>query len=104
MKSTWSKLHLTLKIGLIVFVLGAGPLLILLGLDVLGLIDAGNAVGPGIVAMLSFYPSIILILIGSILTVPIALTKSVFSTDLFFNIKFSIYISEILRLSNLVKQ
>jgi hypothetical protein len=68
MKSTWSKLHLTLKIGLIVFILGAGPLLIVLGLDALGLIDAGNAVGPGILAMLSFYPSIIMIIIGSILT------------------------------------
>lgn len=68
MKTTWSKLHLTLKIGLIVFVIGTGPLLILLGLDALGVIDAGNAVGPGILAMLSFYPSIILIVIGSILT------------------------------------
>ena len=68
MKSTWSKLHLALKIGLIVYVLGSGPLLILLGLDALGIIDAGNAVGPGILAMLSFYPSIILIIIGSILT------------------------------------
>ena len=68
MKSTWSKLHKTLKIGIIIFILGTGPLLILLGLDALGLIDAGNAVGPGILAMLSFYPSIILIIIGSILT------------------------------------
>ena len=68
MKSNWKKLHLTLKIGLIVFVLGASPLLILLGLDALGLIDAGNAVGPGILAALSFYPSVILIIIGSILT------------------------------------
>lgn len=68
MKSTWSKLHLTLKIGLILFVLGTGPLFFLLGLDALGLIDAGNAAGPGILAMLCFYPSIILIIIGSILT------------------------------------
>jgi hypothetical protein len=68
MKSTWSKWHLTLKIRLIVFVVGAGPLLILLGLDALGFIDAGNAVGPGFLAALSFYPSIILIIIGSILT------------------------------------
>lgn len=68
MKSTWRKLHLTLKIGLIIFVLGAGPLLILGGLDALGVIDIGNAVLPGILAMLSFYPSIILIIIGSILT------------------------------------
>lgn len=68
MKSTWSKLHKTLKIGIIILILGTGPLLILLGLDALGLIDAGNAVGPGILAVLSFYPSIILIIIGSILT------------------------------------
>lgn len=68
MKSTWSNLHLTLKIGLILFILGTGPLLILLGLDTLGLIDAGNAVGPGILAALSFYPSVILIIIGSIVT------------------------------------
>lgn len=68
MKSTWRKLHQTLKIGLIIFVIGSGPLLILLGLDALELIDVGNAVGPGILSMLSFYPSIILIIIGSILT------------------------------------
>jgi hypothetical protein len=68
MKSKWSKLHITLKIGLILFIVGSGPLLTVLGLDALGLVDAGNAVGPGILAMLSFYPSIALIIIGSILT------------------------------------
>lgn len=68
MKSTWDKLNKTLKVGLLLFVFGSGPLLILLGLDKLGLIDAGNAILPGILAMLSFYPSIILILIGSIIT------------------------------------
>lgn len=68
MNSTWSKLHLILKIGLLILILGSAPLLIVIGLDTIGLIDAGNAVGPGIVAVLSFYPSIILIIIGSILT------------------------------------
>ena len=68
MKSTWSKLHLTLKIGLIILVFGAGPLLVLLGLDALGLVDAENPVGPGLLAAISFYPSVILIIIGSILT------------------------------------
>lgn len=70
MKSNWNEFHLTLKVGLIVFVLGAGPLLILLGLDALGLIEAENAVEPDILvlAMLSFYPSIVLIIIGAILT------------------------------------
>ncbi|MFC2114309.1 hypothetical protein ACFLRI_03070 [Bacteroidota bacterium] len=68
MKSTWKKLHKTLKIGLIIFILGSGPLLVLIGLDAIGLVEAGNAVGFGILAMLSFYPSLILIIIGSILT------------------------------------
>lgn len=68
MKLTWSKLHLTLRIGILLFIIGSGPLLILMGLDALGLIDAGNPVGFGILAMLSFYPSIILMIIGSILT------------------------------------
>jgi hypothetical protein len=68
MKLTWSKLHLTLRIGILLFIIGSGPLLILMGLDALGLIDEGNPVGFGILAMLSFYPSIILMIIGSILT------------------------------------
>ena len=68
MKSNWKKLHVTLKIGLILFILGSGPLLVTMVLDRIGLIDAGNAIITGILAMLSFYPSLILIIIGSILT------------------------------------
>lgn len=68
MKDTWSKFHLTLKIGIIMLFVGTGPILLLLGLDALGFVDAGNAVGPGILAFLTFYPSIILIIIGGILT------------------------------------
>ncbi|MEB2780892.1 hypothetical protein U3A58_10855 [Algoriphagus sp. C2-6-M1] len=68
MRTKWRKLHKTLRIGLIVLVVGSSPLLIIIGLDELGAIDAGNAVGPGILAMLTFYPSIILIIIGSVLT------------------------------------
>tara|TARA_R110000823_G_scaffold66287_1_gene155250 strand:- start:197 stop:445 length:249 start_codon:yes stop_codon:yes gene_type:complete len=68
MKDTLSKFHLTLKIGIIMLVVGTGPILLLLGLDALGLVDAGNAVAPGILAFLTFYPSIILIIIGGILT------------------------------------
>ena len=68
MGSAWSKFHKTLKIGIISFLLGSGPLLIVMGLDEIGILNAGNAVGVGILAMLSFYPSIILIIIGMILT------------------------------------
>jgi hypothetical protein len=49
-------------------VVGTSPLLIIIGLDALGIVDAGNALGPGILMFLTFFPSIILILIGSILT------------------------------------
>jgi hypothetical protein len=68
MKSTWNKLHKVLKIGLILFTFGSGPLLTLLLLDTIGVLDASNAMGPGILALLTFYPSIIIIIIGGILT------------------------------------
>lgn len=68
MRKKWSKLHLTLQIGIILLIIGISPLLIVLGLSELGFLDAGNAVGPGILAMLTFYPTIILIIIGTILT------------------------------------
>lgn len=68
MGSVWSKFHSTLKIGIILLLLGSGPLLVIIGLDEIGIVNAGNAVGVGILAMLSFYPSIILIIIGMILT------------------------------------
>jgi hypothetical protein len=68
MKKNWSRFHNTLKIGLILLITGTSPLLVIVGLDQLGVIDAGNAMGPGILAMLTFWPSIILIIIGSILT------------------------------------
>jgi hypothetical protein len=62
------KLNLPLKIGIILFALGSSPLLAVIGFDALGLIEAGNPIGPGILAFLTFWPSIILIIIGSILT------------------------------------
>ncbi len=68
MRTKWKKLHITLRIGVIILIVGISPLLIVLGLNELGVIDAGNALGPGILAMLTFYPSIILIIIGSVLT------------------------------------
>jgi hypothetical protein len=69
MKSYWKKLHLTLKIGLIIFLTGSVPFFIVMGLDALGIISAGNlALGTGPLVLISFYPSLILIIIGSILT------------------------------------
>ena len=49
-------------------IIGFSPLLIILGLDEFGVIEAGNALGPGLLAFMSFWPSVILIITGSILT------------------------------------
>ncbi|KRO86281.1 MAG: hypothetical protein O2790_02660 [Bacteroidetes bacterium] len=68
MKEKWNKLHVMLKIGLITAIVGISPLLIIVGLDKLEFIEAGNAIGPGILAFITFWPSILLIIIGSILT------------------------------------
>lgn len=59
-----SRLNLPLKIGISTLILGSGPLLIILLLETLGIIDVSNPVVPGILAFLSFWPSIILIIIG----------------------------------------
>ena len=59
-----SRLNLPLKIGISTLILGSGPLLIILFLETLGIIDVSNLVGPGILASLTFWPSIILIIIG----------------------------------------
>jgi hypothetical protein len=59
-----SRLNLPLKIGISTLILGSGPLLIILLLETLGIIDVSNPIGPGILAFLTFCPSIVLIIIG----------------------------------------
>jgi hypothetical protein len=68
MKKNWKNLHITLRIGILGLLIGTSPILILIGLDSLGVLDAGNALGPGTLVFISFWPSIILIAIGSVLT------------------------------------
>lgn len=48
-----------LKIGLILLVVGSGPLLVWMAVD-----PNSNPVGPGCLAFFTFWPSIILILLG----------------------------------------
>ncbi len=67
-KNVLSKFHITIKIGIIILVIGISPLLFILLGDTLGLLDAGNAVGPGILAAVTFWPAIILIAIGTIIS------------------------------------
>jgi len=67
-KNLFSKFHITLKIGLLIFIIGFGPLLFVLLGDSLGLLDAGKAVGPGMIAAFSFWPALVLIIIGTIIS------------------------------------
>jgi MFS superfamily sulfate permease-like transporter len=63
---TKSKKNILLIIGVVLLVIGSGPLLIIMGLAALGFGDDPNPnpVIFGIMAGLTFWPSIILIVIG----------------------------------------
>ena len=70
MKSKWSKLHITLKIGLILLIVCYGPSLILWGLYALGInIDSKPLnIVLSTLNFITFLPSVILIIVGVILT------------------------------------
>ncbi|MEN2284220.1 hypothetical protein AAGF08_18900 [Algoriphagus sp. SE2] len=69
MQLAWKKFHPTLKAGIWLLIIGSGPFLIVMDLDGLGIIEAGNlALGTGPIARLTFIPSLILILLGIFLT------------------------------------
>jgi len=57
---------LPLKIGVLLLVIGTSPLLIVILLDTLGIINAPNPVGFGIIFFITFWPAIILVIIGII--------------------------------------
>jgi len=59
-------LNLPLKIGVLLLVIGTSPLLIVILLDTLGIINAPNPVGFGIIFFITFWPAIILVIIGII--------------------------------------
>ena len=62
------KLHKLTRIGLIIFIVGSGPLLLFMLFVKIGLLQDSNP-NPilfGIMAMVTFWPSILLILIGVI--------------------------------------
>ena len=60
------KLNLPIKIGVLLLVIGTSPLLIVILTDTLGIIDDPNPVGFGIMFFITFWPAIILIIIGII--------------------------------------
>ena len=68
-KLFWNKLHKVLQVGLCLLFFGSAPLLIAIALDALSIIDAGNALGFGLLTLLTFYRSLVLIVVGGVLTV-----------------------------------
>jgi hypothetical protein len=52
--------------GFFIFLIGSGPLLAIIAASKLGLMDDPNPnpVGPGILAVLTFWPGIVLMLVG----------------------------------------
>ena len=68
-KLFWNKLHKVLQVGLCLLFFGSAPLLIAIALDGLSIIDAGNALGLGLLTLLTFYPSLVLIVVGIVLTI-----------------------------------
>jgi len=68
-KLFWNKLHKVLQVGLCLLFFGSAPLLIAIALDALSIIDAGNAIGLGLLTLLTFYPSLVLIVVGIVLTI-----------------------------------
>ena len=67
-KLFWIKLHKVLQVGLCLLFFGSALLLIAIALDALSIIDAGNALGFGLLTLLTFYPSLVLIVVGGVLT------------------------------------
>lgn len=66
-RSLWSNRYF--KIGFLLFVFGTGPLLAVIAAAKLGFGDPNpNPIGCGIVAFLTFWPSIILMILGVVTT------------------------------------
>ncbi|MDA9239319.1 hypothetical protein N9572_05165 [Flavobacteriaceae bacterium] len=67
-KLFWNKLHKVLQVGLCLLFFGSAPLLIVIALDALSVLDAGNGLAFGLLTLLTFYPSLVLIVVGGVLT------------------------------------
>ena len=54
------------KIGFWMFVAGSGPLLAIIALADIGLLSDPNPIGPGLLAFITFWPSITCMVIGAV--------------------------------------
>ena len=75
-KLFWNNLHKVLQVGLCLLFFGSAPLLIVIALDALSIIDAGNGLVFGLLTLLTFYPSLVLIAVGGVLTLLMRRKKS----------------------------
>jgi len=64
--------------GFLIFLIGSGPLLAIIAASRLGLMNDPNPnpVGPGILAMLTFWPSIVLMIIGLVRAVRVGRNRA----------------------------
>ena len=60
------KLHKLTRIGVIIFIVGSSPLLLVMLFAKIGILEDPNPILFGIMAMFTFCPSLLLILIGVI--------------------------------------
>jgi hypothetical protein len=60
------KLHKLTRIGVIIFIVGSSPLLLVMLFAKIGILEDPNPILFGIMAMFTFWPSLLLILIGVI--------------------------------------
>ena len=58
------KLHKLTRIGVIIFIVGSSPLLLIMLFAKIGILEDPNPILFGIMAMFTFWPSLLLILIG----------------------------------------
>ncbi len=60
------KLHKLTRIGVIIFIVGSSPLLLVMLFAKIGILEDPNPILFGIMAMFTFWPSLLLMLIGVI--------------------------------------
>jgi hypothetical protein len=60
------KLHKLTRIGVTIFIVGSSPLLLVMLFAKIGILEDPNPILFGIMAMFTFWPSLLLILIGVI--------------------------------------
>ncbi|MBA3052369.1 hypothetical protein KKF70_03160 [bacterium] len=63
------KINVILKIGLLLLGFGTGPILLLVLLEAMGInTNAGNAVGPGLLHVITLWPAVVFLVLGIVIS------------------------------------